>query len=317
MHSPRVTVVVPTHERPDHLARLLAALESQSIGSEGFEVCVVDDGSGEPPGDLSRFDLSLRVLRHDHPRGPAAARNTGWRAARGRLVAFTDDDCQPAPQWLAALVRAWSESDDRVVQGATEPDRPGDVRPLSRTMDVSGPTGLYETCNIAYPRRLLERVEGFDERFRRACGEDVDLGIRAARAGADVAYAPDALVYHAVHQPSLAARVRHARIWSDAVLTLKLYPELRSMLIGGLFWKRTHALLLLAAGGGAVSIAKRSLLPALLSSLAYVEHYRRVYSDADESLLEAGHHLPAHLLVDSVEVATMIEGSLRHRTLML
>ena len=317
MNAPRLTVVVPTHDRPDLLARLLAALEAQSLGPEAFEVCVVDDGSKQPVGDLSRFDLRLRVLRHNDPRGPAAARNTGWRAALGDLVAFTDDDCRPSPGWLEELLRAWGGFDERVVQGRTEPDQRDRIRPLSRTMEVTRPTGLYETCNIAYSRRLLERIGGFDERFRRACGEDVDLGLRATRAGVELAYSPRALVHHAVHQPSLASMVRHARIWSDAVLALKLYPELRPMLVGGLFWKRTHALLFLAVTGGLVSVARRSLLPVLLSSLPYLQHYRRVYDEAEESLLEASRRLPAHILIDSVEVATMIEGSARHRTLML
>ncbi len=317
MGAPKLSVVVPTHDRPDLLARLLGALASQTVGSATFETVVVDDGSRTPVGDLSRLRSEVRVLRHEHSRGPAAARNTGWQAAQGDLIAFTDDDCRPSPRWLEALLEAWNGEEARIVQGRTEPDQQGEAHPLGRTMEISGPTGLYETCNIAYPRRLLEGTGGFDERFRRACGEDVDLGMRASRAGAELAFAPKALVHHAVHHPPLSALVRHARIWSDAVLTLKLHPELRPMLVGGVFWKRTHPLLLLAGAGAVLSITRRSPLPALLSSAAYLEHYRRVYAAAGESWLEAARRLPVHALIDAVEVATMIEGSARHRTLML
>ena len=319
MGVPKLSVVIPTHDRPALLHRLLTALGAQPSGPASFETVVVDDGSKVPVGALDRFPLAVRVLRHDRPRGPAAARNTGWHAARGDLIAFTDDDCRPSDRWVEELLRAWDGRDNRIVQGRTEPEpaERSEIRPLSRTMQIARETGLYETCNIAYPRRLLERTGGFDECFRRACGEDVDLGRRASGTGAELVYAPEALVYHVVHQPSVSAMIRHARIWSDAVLAVKRHPELRPMLVGRTFWKRTHPLLLLAAAGIVLSTRRRSPLPLLLSSLPYLAHYARVYADADESWSEALRSLPVHLLVDVVEVATMIEGSARHRTLML
>ncbi len=319
MGAPQLSVVVPTHDRPALLVRLLAALESQTVGSGSFETLVVDDGGEQPVGDLTRFRLKLRVLRHDHPRGPAAARNTGWRAAKGGLIAFTDDDCRPSARWLEGLLEAWGRDEARIVQGRTEPEphQRSQLHPLSRTMEISGKTGLYETCNIAYPRSLLERTGGFDERFRRACGEDVDLGRRASNAGAEVVFAGEALVYHVVHQPTLPAMLRHARIWSDAVLSLRRHPELRMMLFANVFWKRTHPLFLLAVLASALAARRRSGLLAVLGALPYLEHYRRVYGQTGEPLLRAARRLPEHMLIDAVEVATMVEGTVRHRTLML
>lgn len=319
MESPTISIVVPTHDRHERLSRLLRGLEAQTFPADDFEVVVVDDGSLPPVRVSAESGLRLRLLRNASSSGPAAARNIGWRAATGALVAFTDDDCRPSVDWLRCLFEKWQGDTTRIVQGATAPDPEGgsEPGPLTRTMDIRGPTGVYETCNIAYPRVLLERTQGFDERFKRACGEDLDLGMRARNHGAELSFAPHALVYHAVHQPSLASMIRHARIWSDAALSLKLHPELRSLLVARAFFRRTHPLLLMAAAGMALSTRGGWWRTALSSALPYCEHYRRAYSDVGESWIAAAYRLPVHALVDLVEVGTMLEGTVRHRVLML
>jgi glycosyltransferase involved in cell wall biosynthesis len=104
-----VSVVVPTYERPERLARLLDGLRRQTLAADAFEVIVVDDGSGLATSELLareglRGGLRLRTPRHEHNQGPSAGRNTGWRIAEAPLVAFTDDDCVPTPAWLESLL---------------------------------------------------------------------------------------------------------------------------------------------------------------------------------------------------------------------
>src|SRR4051812_42959107 len=106
-----VTVVAATHNRADRLERLLDALRGQTLGTDRFEVVIVDDGSrDETPSvladALARADLKLTTFRQDPAGGPAKARNRGWRAAGAPLVAFTDDDCRPDATWLESLLRA-------------------------------------------------------------------------------------------------------------------------------------------------------------------------------------------------------------------
>ena len=113
-----ISVVVPTCDRPAALRRCLAALARQDAEAD-LDVVVVDDGTAaggsvEAPG--------ARVVRAGG-RGPAAARNLGARAARGRVICFTDDDCAPAPGWAQRLARACAGGG--AAAGAHEPIEPG------------------------------------------------------------------------------------------------------------------------------------------------------------------------------------------------
>ncbi|HEX8123805.1 MAG TPA: glycosyltransferase [Solirubrobacteraceae bacterium] len=301
-----VTVVIPTHGRPEGLARAVDALRAQTLAADRFDVVVVDDGS-EPPARVDATGLALRVLRHERSRGPAAARNTGWRAASSPLIAFTDDDCTPAPGWLAALLAACG-GDRVVVQGRVEPrpDQRDRLGPLSHTLQIGDANRLFMTANIAYPRALLDALGGFDEWFTRACGEDVELGARATKAGAEVRFAGDALVHHDVRPMRLAQHLRHTVKWADSVRTLSLHPEMRDLLTARVFWKPSHPKLLLAAAGLA---ARRPLL-----TLPYLAHLRRLYGG---DVAAAARAAPAHVAIDVTEVVTMVVASARYRTLML
>src|SRR5690348_931640 len=101
----RISVVIPTYRRPELLSGCLAALGLQEFDPDDWEIVVADDAASEETrrqvehwADHSRVPIVYTAPTGAH--GPAAARNAGWRAARGEIVAFTDDDCRPAPRWL-------------------------------------------------------------------------------------------------------------------------------------------------------------------------------------------------------------------------
>jgi GT2 family glycosyltransferase len=308
--EPEVSVVVPTHNRPAGLAALLAAISAQTLARERFEVVVVDDGS-DPPQQPRAHGLTLRVVRREQAGGPGAARNAGWRAARAPLVAFIDDDCIPLPGWLEALAGAAAGGAAVIVQGpvAPPPEQRGERGPLSHTIEVAGPDRLFATCNIAYSRALLERVGGFDESFRRSA-EDVDLGSRALKAGAEPRYAERAEVHHEVRELTLAQMLRHTTKWTYSVNAVKRHPELRELLLWRVFWKPTHARLLLALGG--IASGRRGVAAA--AALPYLAHYTRAYHGRPRALARS---LPLHVAIDVCELGTMVAGSVRYRTLML
>ncbi|HEU5033461.1 MAG TPA: glycosyltransferase [Mycobacteriales bacterium] len=317
----QVAVVVATHRRAPLLPRLAAAMAAQE-DAPGFEVVVVDDASADGTADvlheLARESAAPLVpVVRDVNGGPAAARNSGWRASRAELVLFTDDDCVPEPGWVAAMVAALQQAD--VVQGVTipDPEQAGRAGPFSRTIDAPAPDDLFRTCNVAYRREVLERIGGFDESFR-VC-EDTDLAWRARSGGARTAFAPDAVVHHDVRPSSLRAQLVDARRWADIPHVVRRHPGVRELIHSRHFWRATHGPALAAAAGLAVAVAGgrrgRLLAPALLApylKLRLVDqplpHVRR----RQRLLL-----LPAAFAVDITEVITLAAGSARHRCLVL
>ena len=93
---------------------------------------------------------------------------------------------------------------------------------------MHGPGPWLQTCNIAYPRALLEELGGFDESFRTAPGEDTDLGWRAIEAGTRLVYEPAALNWHAVHVPGALELIRTSQRWSGTVRNVARHPQLRA-----------------------------------------------------------------------------------------
>lgn len=320
--GPAISVVVATYARPERLARLVAALEAQDLTAP-FEVVIVDDGSPGPTWDeLVRLTgssaLALTPVRLDDNQGPAAARNRGWREAVGPLIAFTDDDCIPAPGWLSALVEGLAGLD--VVQGRTEPDPAGTWGPFSRTVEATR-EDFYATCNVGYRRTILERIGGFDRAYS-AC-EDTDLALRAIAAGARAGYADRALVHHEIHPSDYRAYLREKRRWDGVALIVSRHPEIRAKLHSRWFWRASHPPALAAAVGLALAYRGQRLHsgPRLLVGLALVVPYVRFRTQVFPLPATGPRRrwllLPAVFIADVSEVSVLARGSVRYRTLVL
>jgi GT2 family glycosyltransferase len=253
--APALSVVVVTRERERRLAALLDSLRAQQLDGPDLEVVVVDDASSDGTQELLRRmavspGLALHVVARDDRPGLGALRNAGWRAAGADLVAFVDDDCVAEAAWAAALLAAAAAHPGAAIQGRTTPipaelDR---LHPLAYTKWIEAAGPWYETCNIAYPRALLERLGGFDESLR-VVGEDTDLGWRAREAGAAIAYEPTAHVRHAVYRLPLRGWLELARRERYAGQVFARHPGLRAEagMLGVL--KRHRAPIALALAG--------------------------------------------------------------------
>jgi GT2 family glycosyltransferase len=225
----RASVVVPTYKRPDLIARCLAALASQDLAPDSFEVIVADDAAS--PETRRRVESiaagsrqAIRYLAVSGRHGPAAARNVGWRAARGEVVAFTDDDCIPDPGWLAAGVAA-VEGGAAAATGRVAVPLP--EVPTDYERDAAGLAGAeFVTANCFCRRSILERLGGFDERFSAAWREDSDLHFALLRAGLPIARAPNALVVHPVRPAPWGVSVRQQRKTCFDALLYRKHPEL-------------------------------------------------------------------------------------------
>ena len=173
-------LVIPTVGR-ESLARLVAAL---AAAPPPGRVIVVHDG---PPDVLLPREPGLPYEVLDGPRrGPAAARNAGWRAAAAEWVAFLDDDVVPEAGWTARLAEDLAALPPDVAgsQGRIVVPLPADRAPTDWERNVAGlETARWATADMAYRRSVLAGLGGFDERFPRAYREDADLALRAERAG--------------------------------------------------------------------------------------------------------------------------------------
>jgi mycofactocin glycosyltransferase len=201
-----VTVVVPTRDRAAAVARLLRALPPQ------LPVVVVDDGSRDPVALAEvAADHGAALVRHRRNRGPAAARNTGLRAATTPYVVFCDSDVCPEPGWLGTLRRHLDDPAVAVVAPRISGRAPGaadgwleryeqvrsslDLGPTPAAVRIHGPVAYLPSACLLVRRAALEDLGGgFDETMR--AGEDVDLVWRLLAAGWRVRYEPAAEVRH-------------------------------------------------------------------------------------------------------------------------
>jgi glycosyltransferase involved in cell wall biosynthesis len=204
--DPLLSVVVPTKGRPAYLHGCLCALAASDYPRDRFEVVVVSDGGGPEVDEIaSSFGdrLFVRVTAPDKP-GPSAARNAGAAVARGRHVAFTDDDCEPAPRWLGEVEGALERNPGAAVGGETRNgatrNRPAvatqivvDAVHAHFNRDPDAPR-FFASSNLAFPLATFRGTGGFDERFRYA--EDREMCERWLESGHRFVHAPAALVFH-------------------------------------------------------------------------------------------------------------------------
>jgi glycosyltransferase involved in cell wall biosynthesis len=227
-----LSVVIPTYRRPHLLHRCLVPLLSQALDPNTYEIIVVDDGR-DPLTQTVVETLAHRhpggpLLRYLQPpagkRGPAAARNCGWRAAGGRVIAFTDDDTIPFVDWLSEGMRAMVPG---VAAAAGRVKVPISAWPTDYERNVKRlESAEFVTANCFVRRDILERIGGFDERFTRAWREDSDLHFTLLENGGEVVSAPQALVLHPVRETSWGVSLREQRNMEFDALLYKKHPAL-------------------------------------------------------------------------------------------
>lgn len=316
-----VSVVVASHARHLRLRWLLNALEEQTLASDRWEVIVVHDYAEELAGriitlhPLQRAGRLRAIAIAPGTGSPARQRNLGWRAAVSDLVAFVDDDCRPEPEWLEGLVAASRSAPGAIVQGATRPDPlEADVMaaPHVRTLLIE-PVGPYaQTCNILYPRALLQQLGGFDEVA--ITGEDVDLSLRARALGAEIVGAPAAVVNHAVESFTLPGILAQNLKWRHLAYLVGRHPEMRAGLPLRVFWDVEHLSTTCALAG--LLLARRAPW-SLLAALPYLARSARRRGPGPRRRAVALAELPGQAVRQTAEVVGLAAGSVRYRTLVL
>jgi GT2 family glycosyltransferase len=317
----RVSIVVPTYRRPFLLDRCLRALVEQDLARDEYEIVVVDDANErktrELVGHYARQAGPMPRIAYEFvtgPHGPAIARNQGWRAALAPVIAFTDDDCVPDPEWLReglALLdtgcqAAWGRIDVPL------PPHPTDYeRDAARLADAG-----FVTANCFCRRDALEAVGGLDERFTAAFREDSDLYFSLIERGLAVAHAPRAVVVHPLRPAGWGESLRQQRKVVFDALLYKKHPALYRLRIRRTpRWDYYVMVALLAITlGGAVAGAPAVALPAAAGWAGMTAHFCK-------TRLAGARRTPAHVaeiaftsaLIPPLAVYWRLLGALRFR----
>ncbi len=218
--QPEISIVIPTYNRPDYLARLLVSLSCQTAEKDTFEIIVVDNAPINGNNkvrvlckDPAYAGLDLKYVHHPIV-GVSEARNRGVAAAQAELIGFLDDDTLPHPDWVEMVLRIFSETEVDILGGPTEPyylvDKPAWYRD-EYAVTTHGDCALWLTgtktvtgANMAWRKRVLEGLGGFLSEFgyrgsKKIYGEETELNLRAHQAGYRTWYDPRLLVKHCAH----------------------------------------------------------------------------------------------------------------------
>jgi len=205
----RFSVIVPAYNAAATLPVLLASLSCQSFTD--FETVLVDDGSQDGTVRIAET-YACRVLPMPTNRGPARCRNEGARVAQGEILAFTDSDCEVAPNWLERMDHRLQERDTDAIMGRLVL-RPSTFLGDSISalgfpaggsigfekiwkVDQDGFTDSLSSCNCAVRKAPFHKIGGFDESFPYAGGEDSLLAYHLKKEGCSIRFCPDVVAYH-------------------------------------------------------------------------------------------------------------------------
>lgn len=317
-----ISVVMPTCRRPQLLLRCLHALLAQKPIHGGFEIIVVDDArSPEQEAALESYvrrsgtSISVRYLvPPKSARGPAAARNAGWRAASGEIIAFTDDDTIPTPNWLREGLRAMVPGVDAAWGHVIVPlqDEPTDAE--RNTAGLHG--AEFVTANCLVRREALVQIGGFDERFKRPWREDSDLHFMLLENGCRVVAAPRAIVIHPARvAPPGTSIQQHRNLLFEALLFKKhprLYREKISAAPPTAYYLTVIAVLLTLAGlagGHPVFAASAAMVWLMLTIRLAVRRLR----GTSRSMMNVADIVVSSTVIPLVAVFWRLAGAVRFR----
>jgi cellulose synthase/poly-beta-1,6-N-acetylglucosamine synthase-like glycosyltransferase len=257
--KPQVSVIIPAYNTEKTISKTLQAVLSQDFPKNQFEVLVVDDGSTDNTKKIvSKFKrVKLISIRHS---GPAKARNTGAKLAKGEIIVFTDSDCIPKKNWLKSLVLPFKDKDIVCVAGSYATLNKNkliarfigfEIEYRHQKMKKFKTIDFVGSYNCAYKKFIFKKFHGFDESFIVASGEDTELSYRIKDAGYKVIFKPKAMVFHP-HPDNLLTYIKQK--YNRAFWKVLLYKKHPKKMFGDRYTPRTLFPQILLSGLGILSL---------------------------------------------------------------
>lgn len=331
MSTLAASVVISVKNRAVLMWDCLAGLSRQSIGRDRFEVILIDNVSSEDlraVATRAEAELGLTIrydrMREDH--GPAPARNHGVSLASAPIIAFTDSDCRPDPEWLAHGLAAFDSPRVAFCTGPVLPKPEGVARTTSKLSFVTRdehPT--FPTANAFYRRELFVGFGGFDislsyrDPFDRAteCA-DTDLAWRLIEAGYDRRFVPDAIMYHELEDQGLLLWILEPTRLFVLPALVRRHPILREKLLTArYFFYPASWLLYLAAAIALAAALTWTWLLLLVPVLLLAQGIARTRSANPLVLLRFAGRVLLHLPRMLTMTLSLLYGSARFRCLVL
>ena len=244
--SPKASVVVATYNGGRTLHNCLESLTR--LNYPDYEVILVDDGSTDRTPEIAKLFPSVRYVRQANL-GLSAARNTGIRAARGEIVAFTDDDCRADEDWLYYLVGDLLQGDLAGIGGHNFLPPEDSCVAAAVVVSPGGPAHVMLTdqeaehipgCNMAFFKWALEEVGLFNPIYRKA-GDDVDLCWRLQEHNFKIGFSPAAFVWHYRRSTVKAYLKQQAGYGEAEALLIGEHPDHFNSFGGGIWRGRIYA----------------------------------------------------------------------------
>jgi glycosyltransferase involved in cell wall biosynthesis len=322
-----ISVVIPTYRRPALLRKCLNEIIRQACPDCSFEVIVVSDGPdpataslvGQLKNENPGFPISFHFL--ETKRGPAAARNYGWKQSTGELIVFTDDDCIPSPSWLAGYWQSYQAEKQPIIAYTGKVEVPVPERPTDYQKNVSHlSTAEFITANCASTREALERVNGFDEEFPVAWREDSDLQFRLLEKQVPIVQVREALVSHPVRETSWGSSIRDQRKSMFNALLFKKHPDFyRKRIADGPVWN--YYAIILSSIAGLLAFAVQAKLIACIALLVWffslTSFTVRRLQGTDPSFSHRLEMVVTSVLIPYLSVYWTLRGAIRYKVFFL
>lgn len=299
-------------------------MSKQRLDHTDFEVIVVSDGSDEQTEQamknwIRNQKLNLVYLHHPEQKGPAAARNLGWKNARAELIAFTDDDCIPDENWLKTFAEAAGQHKFIAFTGRT-------IVPVdSAPTDFANNTARLQyaefiTANCACTKNALLLVNGFDDRFRLAWREDSDLHFRLLLNRIPVFSCKNAIVTHPVRTAPWGISLKEQKKGIYDALLFKKYPLLyRSKIKRYPIWNYyiTIILWLLLLAFTATNASTAIIITAVLL-ICFISFfiYKRI-KNTNKSIAHMVEMLITSILIPFLSIYWSLYGAIKFRVLFI